>query len=392
MILRYDNSGVWHIIIEGQEEINKVKTLLSVPCRQSGNIETCVETLFNEIFEKIGSDIYKSTRRIINLESASDYVSDTTYERYHSLLLRSGFNLPFPNKKYLVYEHWDIAIPSLFASLSEEEKMKYWRAVGNYIFSIFGVQAVPQYYISLESNEAVPSDVSISFLDNGEIITDDGTYTIKLTKINNKGRKYIIDSIKKQIESAYNIQVSALKNAYSERIQILEKEIRDIKENSVSTAIAAIKDLSSKGWVFDKNIIMYPHTIVPDKIQYKGIYFDIPNELRTFYIDVLATKIEPKVTAMFALNAFHPNVSNSIGSPNIYNGRIYFNYQVCLGDLNGRPFIEVLHKIDDTLRLINLDSAYGNKATEMAQTLFFYLYKKQIRGEVKAGEVWEVEA
>ncbi|MCI4463767.1 MAG: hypothetical protein JHC30_06325, partial [Caldisericum sp.] len=119
---------------------------------------------------------------------------------------------------------------------------------------------------------------------------------------------------------------------------------------------------------------------------------DIPNELRTFYIDVLATKIEPKVTAMYALNAFHPNVSNSIISPNIYNGRIYFNYQVCLGDLNNRPFIEVLSKIDDTLRLINLDSAYGNKATEMAQTLFFYLYKKQIRGEVKANEVWEVEA
>jgi len=186
--------------------------------------------------------------------------------------------------------------------------------------------------------------------------------------------------------------VSALKNAYSERIQILEKEIRDVKENSVSTAIAAIKDLYSKGWIFDKNIIMYPHTIVPDKIQYKGIYFDIPNELRTFYIDVLATRIETKVTSMYALNAFHPNVSNSIGSPNIYSGRVYFNYQVCLGDLNGRPFIEVLSKIDDTLRLINLDSAYSNKATGMAQTLFFYLYKKQMKGEVKKSEVWGVEA
>jgi hypothetical protein len=51
-----------------------------------------------------------------------------------------------------------------------------------------------------------------------------------------------------------------------------------------------------------------------------------------------------------------------------------------------------LSKIEDTLRLINLDSAYGNKATEMAQTLFFYLYKKQMRGEVKASEVWEAEA
>jgi len=339
----------------------------------------------------MSNGIYKSTRNIIFLEETDFYDTDLSYQRYHRLILRAGFNLPLPRQRYVQYDRWTESIPAIYASLSQEEKTRYWRAVQNFVYSVLGIEPMPEYHIHFKS-EAVPEDFNVSFLDNGVIITDDGLYELKLNKINGKGKKSIVDSIRRQIETAYKVQVEALKAAYTERIKNLDKEIKDISVNAISTTVSAIKNLQSNGWFFEKDVIIYPYTITANRIQYRGIYFDIPKEFQIFHVDLLATKIDTTITRVASFNAYHPNVDTTVNYPNIYDGRIYFNYNVCLGDLNGKPFVDVLKGIPDMLKLINLDSAYSNTATEQAHMLFHYLYRKSKskEGTIKKKEIWEV--
>jgi len=356
-------------------------------CSQSDNIENCASRAFNEIFQTMGG-MYMSTRNIIFLEQTDYWDTDTSYTRYHRVIMKAGFQLPLPRQRYVQYDRWTDSIPAIYSSLSQEEKIKYWQAVENFIYSALGIEPIPEYYITFKS-EAAPTDFNISFLDNGIIIANDEVYELKLSKINGKGKKSIIDSIRKQTETAYKVQVEALKAAYTERIKSLEKEIKDILANSISTAVSAIKNLQSGGWFFDKDIIIYPYTITANKIQYRGIFFDIPKEYQVFHVDLLATKIDTVITSVASFNAFHPNVNTSIDYPNIYDGKIYFNYKVCLGDLNGKPFIDVLKGLPEMLKLINLDSAFSSNATAQAQILFYYLYKKSKEGTIKQNKVWE---
>jgi len=389
MIMKYNDSGNWSLWLENDEEKHKIEEILAQrACSQADNINNCVSRIFNEIFQTMGNGMYMSTRNIVFLEQTDYWDSDTSYTRYHRVIIKSGFQLPMPRQRYLQYERWTESIPAIYASLSQEEKTRYWQAVQNFIYSALGIQPIPEYYITFKS-EAVPTDFNISFLDNGIIIANDEVYELKLSKINGKGKKSVVDSIRKQTETAYKVQVEALKAAYTERIKTLEKEIKDISVNSISTAVSAIKNLQSSGWFFDKDIIIYPYTITADKIQYRGIFFDIPKEYQVFHVDLLATKIDTVITNVVSFNAFHPNVNTSIDYPNIYDGKIYFNYNVCLGDLNGKPFINVLKGLPEMLKLVNLDSAFSSNATSQAQILFYYLYKKSKEGTIEQKEVWE---
>ena len=176
------------------------------------------------------------------------------------------------------------------------------------------------------------------------------------------------------VEKLAEAKAAEIDLRYRAEIRRLKREIYKLKEelkykhNEIFLAAVKIQDKWDIERDDDVLYFKYKEEIIPDTIESRRGIFKIPEEEQNFYVRDLTVCVTSPHTYSVTANAFHPNVSP-------YDGT------VCLGDLSGRPLYEIIEKLPEMLKTINLSSAYGGEATDDATTL--------IVGE-KVSQVWEV--
>jgi len=166
-----------------------------------------------------------------------------------------------------------------------------------------------------------------------------------------------------------------------ERIAIELDSLQCLKAATRRSAeMAGTKEILEvlQNWSADKRHpgwIRYAHKIVPVMIKCEGKVVLIPEEHRDkFYIQGLRIDARKDRLNARVSRARHPNVSPA--------------RQVCLGDLASAPISEFM-KVPEMLRMINLDSAYGGKAKNEAEELFFSGIARQKVAVIDAKEEGE---
>ena len=166
-----------------------------------------------------------------------------------------------------------------------------------------------------------------------------------------------------EIDLRYRTEIRKLKR----KIYKLQDELKS-KHNEIFLAAVKMQDK----WKIEKDenaiYFKYKGEIIPDTIESKKGVFKIPEEQQNFYVRDLTVCVTSPHTYSVTANAFHPNVSP-------YDGT------VCLGDLSGKPLYEIIEKLPEMLKTINLRSAYGGEAADLASEI---IHGKEV------SQVWEV--
>ncbi|HEM55696.1 MAG TPA: hypothetical protein ENO30_02915 [Thermodesulfobium narugense] len=149
--------------------------------------------------------------------------------------------------------------------------------------------------------------------------------------------------------------------------KILEKKLATLKllEEKEGEIIEEEKELMTKHvrkFTYANEKMIINDIIKAEFIQKKGILVEIPHHLRVFKVEKIEIKgkLEDNITSSNTKGqGFHPNIG------------IY----ACFGDFFGRP-IYMAPILANVFKIINLDSAFENEATELATELFQIEYDK----------------
>lgn len=225
-----------------------------------------------------------------------------------------------------------------------------------------------------EENEYTAKMEDPETLNDAVLITENGAYVIKLQKTNIKSYKELRDNIVKSIKANYEEQLKAIVNSYKNTIKALKEKINEIRENAVREAINIIDSITSDGWKIEDGYLILNTHIIPDKIMYNKEIYTIPEKHRVFYVNNLHIPLDDKVTYAKCDDAYHPNIDE--------------DGAICLGDLENKDIKVVAKELPRALKTINLDSAYRNSATVMAEKIINSIY---LNKDYSDAEVFEVD-
>lgn len=156
------------------------------------------------------------------------------------------------------------------------------------------------------------------------------------------------------------------------QIQSLKNEIEKARSDAIVEAIKIIRRGVLNDWEIFDNTLRYKHQVVVDTVQINKTLYRWPNDATVLYVNNITVDIVPKVTKgdARARDAFHPNVND--------------RGEICLGELENKPLLEVLEKLPSMMRMANIDSCYHNDATSCISA-------KSRRGELAPIEqIWNI--
>jgi len=192
----------------------------------------------------------------------------------------------------------------------------------------------------------------IQLLPQSLIVTPQGTFKVSLLPISeSKNLQELAQEVTKTFKGIYENQVNIKIKVYEQEIEKLKQEIERVKQEAFVEGLKVYNQIKAN-WRLNSNYLVYKKTIIPTKIKYNGRIYSIPEDKREFYVKGLKVPIVSIVTSAYANESCHPNISDS--------------GNVCLGDLEGKPLLEVLEKLPRELETVNLDSAYDDEPKETA--------------------------
>lgn len=174
------------------------------------------------------------------------------------------------------------------------------------------------------------------------LITGDKTYTVEFKEIveNNP-----LDAYKSQLYEQFQIQTKNIRKKY--------KELIDKEKDRMNKKLLQLLRITSKYKIEDGKICI--GDIYADKALYDGILYELDRECPIYDI-----RIE--------INDYIYNYHISCSHHEHPNAAIAKNdderYEVCIGELEGAPLADVLEQIENTLKIVNLNSAYESDITD----------------------------
>ncbi len=232
----------------------------------------------------------------------------------------------------------------------------------------------PTYLIKNKNDRII---CSIIFIPEEERIIPEKT-------IDPEKQREIVNKVKELIKSAHTINfITQLPTPIQEtekikqnillktkiHKKILEKKLTNLKklleEKEGEILEEEEKELMTKHvrkFTYADEKMIINDTIVAEYIQKGGILVEIPHYLRAFKVERIEIKgkLEDSITSSNTKGkGFHPNIGTF----------------ACFGDFFGRP-IYMAPILANVFKIINLDSAFGNTATDLARELFYIEYDK----------------
>lgn len=219
-------------------------------------------------------------------------------------------------------------------------------------------------FTSVSSTKQETSLDKIDFKTNDTILlTGNKAYKVTIAEIKDiQGLNDIVNSVANSVHGAYELQLKSKIAVMEDRVKQLEQELNHAKQRYLQEGIKlALSEL--QGWRIDGNYAVYSKTIYVSRIRRNGRLYSLPESLaRRFYVKGLKVAIATEIAEAHCDKAYHCNCNDG---------------KVCIGSLSGQDFITVLKKLPETLRTMNLDSAYSNDAKDEAEEIFAELAESE---------------
>jgi len=186
-------------------------------------------------------------------------------------------------------------------------------------------------------------------LANAILITNNQAYKIQLLPLNIKSFEDLISQATDSLHQMYKLQLQAHVNALQSQIQKLQEELEKTRVEAFIQGLKTFEVVKKLGWTIKDCQLYYTRKIQCKFIKYEDRVYKIPKQYKNkFYIKGIKIPLDATVTKAYAEQAYHCNVDS--------------NGQICLGSLEGKQLFEVLQKLPETLKTLNLDSAFDNNA------------------------------
>jgi hypothetical protein len=167
-----------------------------------------------------------------------------------------------------------------------------------------------------------------------------------------------------EVTKGMKFRITAMENAHKSIIQALEKKSG---QDSMAMFKLGANFMKDGDWSYnpDSGNIEYKHTIVPKKIVRQHQEFDIPKDLKflnsTFKVEGLYLQLQSNPQQAFC--KAKKTRRNNKDVYEIVSGSVHVNvseFQVCIGDLSGKPIYQIMQELPIMLEKMYLDSAFDS--------------------------------
>ena len=301
-------------------------------------------TEYDYVFYRVAYNIFYKQKNLYEAMNISNYdnyhPSDTTFNNRcdgFKQFLNEIFNV---NEMDEINEAQMNQIAQAFVNFINKCLQRYNEALNTYVSTNVITTTIQEQH--QEQNHQLPE---IQLQHENLILTPQGTFKLSFVPVSNsRNLQELAQEVTKTFKNIYENQVKIRTQVLEQEIEKYKQEIERVKREAFVQGLQTFKEIQ-KSWRINSNYLVYKKEIIPTKIKYEGEIYIIPEDKREFYVKGLKVPIESIVTSAYVSDSYHPNISG----------------HVCLGDLEGKPLLEVLQKLPETLETINLDSAFDDE-------------------------------
>jgi len=325
-------------------------------------------TEYDYVFYRVAYNIFYKQKNLYEAMNISNYdnyhPSDTTFNNRcdgFKQFLNEIFNV---NEMDEINEAQMNQIAQAFVNFINKCLQRYNEALNTYVSTNVITTTIQEQH--QEQNHQLPE---IQLQHENLILTPQGTFKLSFVPVSNsRNLQELAQEVTKTFKNIYENQVKIRTQVLEQEIEKYKQEIEKIKQEAFVEGLKTYNQIKAN-WRLNSNYLVYKKEIIPTKIKYCGQIYNIPEHLQEFYVKGLKVPIMSIVTSASVSDSYHPNINDG---------------EVCLGDLKGKPLLEVLQKLPRELETINLDSAFDNKPQATA-----YEIVNELEDEGESGSaVW----
>jgi len=312
-------------------------------------------TEYDYVFYRVAYNIFYKQKNLYEAMNISNYdnyhPSDTTFNNRcdgFKQFLNEIFNV---NEIDEVNEAQMNQIAQAFVNFINNCLQRYNEALNTYVSTNVITTTVTQ--VNQNQNLQNLQMPEIQLQEKALIVTPQGTFKVSLIPVaESKNLQELTQEITKTFKNIYENQVNVKLQVYQQEIENLKHQIEVVKQEAFIQGLRVYNQIKAN-WRLNRNWLVYKKEIIPTKIKRDGKIYNIPESQQEFYVKGLKVPIEPIVAVAYVSDSYHPNINRD-------------SKMVCLGDLEGKPLLEVLEKLPKELEMINLDSAFDDEPKETA--------------------------
>ena len=186
-----------------------------------------------------------------------------------------------------------------------------------------------------------------------------------------------VASLQEQMESAYAGVLRFKTKVLEKEIKKLREQLEMANEEAGKRLTSLVKQAEAFGWEITLKGFLYPHKIKVKRVISRGKLYFAP---RGYFVKGLLVPWDYPLEPLSAQESHHPNLSGNS------NGTI----EVCAGDLEGKPILDLLADLPKLLETANCDSAFPRSSAAQILMEHFQGEKPPLK-PVKETTVWDTE-
>lgn len=231
-----------------------------------------------------------------------------------------------------------------------------------YIEEQYGKETETRVAINLKRNE--PDKDALKEIDQihpATLIINDKAYAMELKEV--EGVETFEDmkaEVYKTIKADYESQFESLKKIHGAQMSRLRAQMEQARTELFVDILKNAQEIFTD-WSFEEIrgelYLKYKHRIVVDKVIKNRTAFDYPDQegLKELYVSGLRVRVVPFVSAndVRVTRGFNLHFTGTSG---------------CIGDLAGKPLIQVLKELPRALKIANMDSPLNSEVTSYLRT------------------------
>lgn len=246
-------------------------------------------------------------------------------------------------------------------------------------FCNWWIKRKAQEYASKKSNytsntERVVASINVTGVSDSGLIDEKWNFETMTPQLETIGDE-VYEVTRKKVDADFKNIVhensSAIAESLNRRIENIltnyNKEMRNMRElldkqtsDAFKQGIILSKRIQDEGWEINSDCIIYPKKINVEKIIKNDRLYDVTKCKKEIFVNDLIIPIKSVIKNIWSTGGFHPNMSTTAETvEGLEDTRLY---NVCIGELAGKSLLEVITKIKDNIKVVNLDSplADGN--------------------------------
>jgi hypothetical protein len=181
----------------------------------------------------------------------------------------------------------------------------------------------------------------------------------------------------KSMSRIFDAKLIGMRASYLEEIATLNHQLSSEYKRGIGEGMMLLGIAKGYGWKYDEKCqtLIYPKEIAATHLKYRDVIYELPVGSE-FVINGVALKLSRGLHQGTYANG-NDNWHSNVSGPKKDNG-------VCIGDLSGKPLLELVQKIPAMLTTLGFDSPYwGSIDTSSRSSGYYEEYTKLIISQGK---------